>query len=415
MSIENTPHSSLPGPSATGRPTLDPRRQAPQDAAVGFDPGLAEEPAAIEFTLEPANTRISNEQTRSRRTSWDASGEVTVAAPGVGAVQANIVYSADLPASAATPEAMRALNPFDPETLPRNARVSLNGADYVSTPFEASFRALAAANDIDIDDLRLVLFHSKQGQLRVMSGPASIFDAPKAHGPGSLPAAREDFDQHTTLLQDPAQAEQRAALNAMFLTGKLPDATTVIREEADGKQVDATIADVGSGEVNTVRWQLDGQGRPVHAEATLTWEPSSAGRDSDSTETKAQADFRKDNGLRGSGDDVGHIFAYRFVTGHGAVNMFPQDSHLNQRVYAKLEQEWSDWLAMGMEVKIVTTLSPQEVTRPEQMQVDYEVIDPDSGKVVYDPSVIVFANRSGQQFDPIARNQMDDIIGRAAA
>jgi hypothetical protein len=175
------------------------------------------------------------------------------------------------------------------------------------------------------------------------------------------------------------------------------------------------VTESGSGEVNDVVWTLDGEGRPTEAEATLTWEPGSGGRDSDRIEANAQSRFRSDNDMKGSGDDVGHIIAYRFVNGHGAVNMFPQESSLNQRVYARMEQEWSDWLANGMEVRIDVDLTPDNVRRPDEVQVDYEVIDPATGNVVYDPSLIVFENRGGQAFDAIAESRMDEMIDTANA
>lgn len=373
------------------------------------------DPAGVTFDLDARHTSISNEHTRSKRTSWDADGELSINTPQGTTTGVAITYHANLPEAMATPAAMRHLNPFDPATIPPNSTISLNGSDYVGTPFEAGFRSLASANDTDIAGLRLVLATDRDGELRVMSGPAAIYDAPRDHGPASQPLDREDFTQHTTLLDDPAHSTQRTALNAMFLTGKVPEHTTVIREDAGKGKVDARITDSGSGETNDVTWEFDSKGRPVHAEATLTWEPSSAGRDSDAIEVKAQSDFRKDNNMSGTGDDVGHIFAYRFVNGHGPINMFPQDGNLNRVVYTRMEQEWSDWLGMGMEVRIDTTLAPKNVDRPDQVQVDYEVIDPTSGKVVYDPSVFNFANTTGQTFDPIARNDMDDMIGTANA
>ena len=153
----------------------------------------------------------------------------------------------------------------------------------------------------------------------------------------------------------------------------------------------------------------------MHADATLTWEPTSKGRDSDATENKAQSDFRTDNGLSGSDDQVGHIFAYRFVNGHGPVNMFPQYGKLNTGPYAQMESEWGDWLAKGMEVRIDTTLAPAEVQRPDRIRVDYEVVNPASGKVVYDPVVIVYQNAAGQHFDRVAKTEMDRLIDQANA
>ena len=55
-------------------------------------------------------------------------------------------------------------------------------------------------------------------------------------------------------------------------------------------------------------------------------------------------------------------------------------------------------------------LAPTDVRRPDQVRVDYAVIDPANGRVVYDPVLIVFENEAGQVFDRIARSDMDDMI-----
>ena len=53
-------------------------------------------------------------------------------------------------------------------------------------------------------------------------------------------------------------------------------------------------------------------------------------------------------------------------------------------------------------------LTPDNVRRPDEVQVDYEVIDPATGNVVYDPSLIVFENRGGQAFDTNERGAVDN-------
>src|SRR5690606_13687576 len=91
----------------------------------------------------------------------------------------------------ATPLQMRAIHPFDPATIPERTRIELHGRDYAGTAFEASFRRLAEANDLaSIDDLRLSLEMTDDGELRVMRGAQQLFDAPRAGGPASLPAER---------------------------------------------------------------------------------------------------------------------------------------------------------------------------------------------------------------------------------
>ena len=373
------------------------------------------DPADVDFALDASSVRTSDERSDAYNTHYSVSGEMDVSAPGVDAVQVPVRFDVTLRNENATPAQMRAVNPFDPATIPDRTRIQVYGRDYAGTPLEASFRALAGANNLDsIDDLRLSLEMTDEGELRVMTGANALFDAPRNGGPSSLPGERQDFTRHTTMLEAPAGAD-RAAYTRMLLDGTPPPDTVLLDEDVQTGAIDGTVTETGSGETNTVTWTLDASGRPTAADAVLTWEPSSQGRESDRIEGSAQSRFRSDNDMKGSGDDVGHIIAYRFVGGHGAANMFPQESNFNQRVYARMEQEWSDWLAEGMDVRIEIDLTPDAVQRPDGVQVDYEVIDPATGNVVYDPSLIVFENSGDQVFDGIARAEMDDIIDTANA
>lgn len=196
---------------------------------------------------------------------------------------------------------------------------------------------------------------------------------------------------------------------------QLPGTATI---EAGGDaaptQVVANVVDEASGESNDVTWTLDAEGRPIQAEGTLTWEPGSGGRDADAAENTAQSQFRDEHIAPGSGDHVGHVIAYRFVNGQGMVNMFPQNGNFNTSAYKRLENEWADWLAEGMEVEVEVQLLPAGAERPDQVQVDYRVIDPQTGAVVYDPVATVFDNEAGQVFDRVARSDMDDMIAEAS-
>ena len=225
---------------------------------------------------------------------------------------------------------------------------------------------------------------------------------------------REDFSVHTLVQRDPGHPDQRAALNHLLVSGTLPDGTVGVVETVSPGSINALVSDVASGEVNDVTWSFDDQGRPLQAEGTLTWLPGSGSmRDTDSVENRAQSGFRVDNGLDRS-EHTGHIFAYRFVHGHGAVNMFPQNGNFNTGAYARLEQEWADWLDAGMDVDIRVELAPAGALRPDQVVVEYSVTDPDSGKVVYDPSTTVFENAAGQVFDSLSRAEIGRLVAEIA-
>ena len=375
----------------------------------------------MRFEHDPQTTRISEESSARQRTTYTGSTQVSVSVPGHESGPIDVDYHANLVRSSATPEAMQALNPLDPDTWPPGTTIELRGGDFTGTPLESTFQTLAEANGIEsIDEVRLVIRKSTitkstpEPELRIMSGPAHVFDAPFETGPGSPAPDREDFGIHTLVQRDPTQPDQRAALNHLLVTGTQPDGSIGVSETVTADTINGLITDVESGEVNDITWTFDGEGRPVQAEGTLTWTPgSSRYRDGDVTESTAQSDFRTDNNL-GSDHHTGHIFAYRFVHGHGPVNMFPQQANFNTGPYARMEQEWADWLEHGMDIDITVELAPAGAQFPEQVTVDYSVTDPETGTVVYDPRITVFDNEPGQLFDRIAQRDMGGMIGDAA-
>lgn len=165
---------------------------------------------------------------------------------------------------------------------------------------------------------------------------------------------------------------------------------------ADG--ITRTTAHIGD---NTVTWTNDAEGRPIRAEADLT--EVFSGIDRSSAETRAQ----REAGDRGvEGDHGGHVIGHRFVKDQGLKNLFPQDGNFNVSAYKTLENEWADWIDAGMDVHINVELSPQQLDRPERVRVSYEVTDPADGRLVYDQRV-TFRNEAGQEFDRVARADID--------
>ena len=81
--------------------------------------------------------------------------------PGHDSGPIPVTYHANAVRSQATPEAMQALNPMDPDTWPPGTSVELRGGDFTGTAFEDTFRNLADANGIeDISEVRLVVSKS---------------------------------------------------------------------------------------------------------------------------------------------------------------------------------------------------------------------------------------------------------------
>lgn len=235
---------------------------------------------------------------------------------------------------------------------------------------------------------------------------------------GKLPKLAKVVERAVDIAKlDPAFAAQirptlqriRDAIDAVpvdSLPGPARDAVQAMKGKLDeffsagvntAQAVTRASARVGD---NTVTWTLDAAGRPIRAEATLTEVFTGATRSSDEVAAQSTAASR---GI--DGDQGGHLIGHRFVTDQGLRNMFPQNGNFNVSAYKTLENEWADWIQSGKDVRISVDLGPAGQARPDRVRVSYEVVDPASGRVVYDQRV-TFRNEAGQTFDRIPRADM---------
>jgi hypothetical protein len=174
-----------------------------------------------------------------------------------------------------------------------------------------------------------------------------------------------------------------------------------LTDAARGANAASHVTEVaGTAGKNTVKWTVDAEGHTIKAEATLkevfAKEPRS------SAERNAQAAA----GAAGAADDVGgHIIGHRFVKDQGPVNMFPQDVQFNNSAYKKMENEWGDWVKKGKEVDVQVSLSGGTPTRPDRVNVRYEVTDPATGETVFSRAK-VFKNEAGETFDRVRAKDM---------
>ncbi len=210
---------------------------------------------------------------------------------------------------------------------------------------------------------------------------------------------------------EPALRSIRAALDGVSLDGlpslvreplarmrsKLDEFANITQVGVAASRVSDTVGR------NTVTWTLDAAGRPVRAEATLREVFPNATRAS--SEVSAQSAAAA-TGV--AGDAGGHVIGHRFVLDQGSRNLFPQNAQFNNSAYRVMENEWADWVRQGREVRVEITLHRGDGNvRPDRVEVSYEVIDPASGRVVYDNST-VFANQAGQTFNRVPSAQMRD-------
>jgi hypothetical protein len=151
---------------------------------------------------------------------------------------------------------------------------------------------------------------------------------------------------------------------------------------------------------NSFKWSVDAEGHTVAAEATLKEVFDKAPRSSAERAAQGAA------GRAGEADDVGgHILGHRFVKDQGSVNMFPQNTQFNNGAYRTMENEWADWVKQGKQVDVQISFSGGTPTRPDRVNVRYEVTDPASGELVYSRAK-PFNNEAGQTFDRVPKKDM---------
>lgn len=169
------------------------------------------------------------------------------------------------------------------------------------------------------------------------------------------------------------------------------EATYTINDDHQLVKSEATIRAYYQGDANErSRSERDIQSAVGHE----------AGRGSDTTRKggpegqKTWEQFERDEG--------GHAVAHQWIGDQGVVNLFPQNSELNQITYASgLEAEVNHWIDAGGEVKVTTTYGDGKSwggDRPDRVQIEYEVRNSATGDVVWRDSV-EFKNERGQVFE----------------
>lgn len=157
---------------------------------------------------------------------------------------------------------------------------------------------------------------------------------------------------------------------------------------------------------NEVTWNIDANGRPTSAQATLSeLQPSGTKRGKDELDAQDE--------VRGRGiedDDAGHIIGHRFMGDQGAANMFPQNFNFNRSAYKTMENEWAAWIDAGGTVKVNVALTGGTADRPGQVGVVYEVFNA-AGKRVYKNSEL-FDNAAGQVFDRVPTADIRKMLGQ---
>lgn len=155
---------------------------------------------------------------------------------------------------------------------------------------------------------------------------------------------------------------------------------------------------------NEIAWTVDANGRAVEAQATLREVFTGADRSAD--EVAAQSRVGR-SGV--DGDQGGHMIAHRFTRDQGDVNMFPQNGQFNMSAYRTMENEIADWIEAGGEVQFNVKLHDVVDGRPAEVEVFYEVVNPQTGTVIHRQNEF-FENAAGQVFDRTPSSQIEQLM-----
>jgi len=166
---------------------------------------------------------------------------------------------------------------------------------------------------------------------------------------------------------------------------------------------------------NRVEFDQDGQGRTVEARATITEVDPNLERAGDNAEAAAQGRLEG----KQTGDQAGHLIAYRFMGGQGDVNLVPQNGNLNQGAYKRLENEVAAFVDAGASVDMRVSLSNLDATgRPGSIQVSFDVFIDVNGTrrpVNTDgPLGDRFSNTGGQTYDRLTADEILDLVDDAS-
>lgn len=198
--------------------------------------------------------------------------------------------------------------------------------------------------------------------------------------------------------------------SATKIVGKIKEAANTARrfgDVADESVLKCAAAQIAKGNSveqsvseNIAIWHLDEKGKPVAVEATLE---KLLGGARSKEERALQLEVGK--GSEVVGDEGGHLIGHRFMGDQGLKNLFPQNSNLNRGPFKTLENEWADWIEGGYKVDLKILLDPPGSDRPNKIHVQYNVIDPDTGKIIHSDNP-KFENKYGENYDRVKRKDI---------
>ncbi len=196
----------------------------------------------VSFGVSAQATEVAEKKTEKGVTTYsvktDASvtlkAGVTISSAGVTVAQSEglrVEYKVSMPEAAAAGVNPASVNPFDPSSMPTGATVTLDGSNYSSNEFTATFRNLSVQTKVtELEGVSVAVQKVDDHTVRVTAGPTAAIEAYAGVGldlkVASLKFGRADTVKGATLKSaefDLSTPEGQAAYNHFLASGELPE------------------------------------------------------------------------------------------------------------------------------------------------------------------------------------------------
>lgn len=195
----------------------------------------------VSFGVNASATRVTGKKTENGVTTYNASTDVSVSLnAGVHSKQAGVEightegikssFKVSMPEQAAKTTDLSGVNPFDPSSMPTGTVVKIDGSNYTTNEFKATFKNLAAQTKVtNASGTSLLVEKTGANSVRVTAGPTQAIDAYNGvgvdFGVASAMLGRADHLSGATLKTaqfDLSTTAGKAAFNDFIATGNMP-------------------------------------------------------------------------------------------------------------------------------------------------------------------------------------------------
>lgn len=195
----------------------------------------------VSFGINAEASVVANQQTENGVTTFTVEGDASVTVQGgVNTPKAGLTvahtegirasYSVAMPEAAARGVDPKTVNPYDPSSMPTGTVITMNGEQYSSNAFEATFKNLALSTKIEeASGVSVAIEKTGENTVRVTAGPTEAIEAYNSvgvdFGVASASLGRTDNLSGATLKTaefDLSTPEGQAAYNEFLTNGTLP-------------------------------------------------------------------------------------------------------------------------------------------------------------------------------------------------